>query len=61
MAMRLHPALSEETILEQLRNDAKARWGEIAPELEQTLKTLAHAMADISALELPESVEPQLL
>ena len=59
--MRLHPALPEETILQQLRDDASARWGELTPDLEQTLKTLAHAMAEISALELPEWVEPQLL
>jgi hypothetical protein len=59
--MRLHPALPEDTILELLRDQARERWGEITPELEQTIKTLSRAMADISALQLPDDVEPQLL
>jgi hypothetical protein len=59
--LRLHPAVPEETILEWLREQAESRWGEIAPQLEETIRTLAHAMADISAMELPEEVEPQLL
>jgi hypothetical protein len=59
--LRLHPAVAEETIVEWLRQEAESHWGEIAPDLEETLKTLARAMADISALDLPEEVEPQLL
>ena len=50
-----------EEIQEWLRAQGVERWGQVTPELEQTLQTLAQAMADVSALELPEGVEPQLL
>ena len=59
--MRLHPAVPVEEIREWLRAQALERWGQVTPELEQTLGTLAQAMADVSTFELPEEVEPQLL
>ena len=56
--MRLHPAVHEEEVLEWLRLEALNRWGKIAQKLDSDLITLAGAMAAISAVELPEEVEP---
>ena len=60
--MRLYPAVTEEEALEWLQKEALSRWGpELEPQLDSALKTLAQAMAAISAIELPEEVEPLLL
>ena len=57
--MRLYPPVSEEEAFEWLRREAVAQWGpDLEPQLESTLKTLAEAMAAVSATELPENVEP---
>ena len=59
--MRLYPPVEKDEVLAWLHSEALARWGSVTPELEQSLAELAEAMAAISAVELPESVEPELL
>ena len=57
--MRLYPPVTAEETLEWLRREAQARWGqELEPELESALKTLADAMAAVSATPLPDHIEP---
>jgi hypothetical protein len=60
--MRLHPQVSVEEAYAWLRRQAMA--GEDigdTPELEQALRPLAEAMAAVSAVPLPETVEPLAL
>ncbi|MDE2837602.1 MAG: hypothetical protein OXL97_08875 [Chloroflexota bacterium] len=59
--MRLYPPVEKDEALAWLHNEALARWGSVTPELERSLAELAEAMAAVSAVELPESVEPELL
>jgi hypothetical protein len=59
--VRLHPPVTEEEALEWLTAQASARWDEISRELQAALGTLAKAMASVSAADLPEDVEPNLL
>jgi hypothetical protein len=56
--MRLHPAVTEEEALAWLLAQAEARWGTVSPELLAGLKSLAKAMADVSAVQIPEHIEP---
>ena len=57
--MRLYPPVTAEETLEWLRREALARWGpQLEPELESALKTLADAMAAVSATPLPDHIEP---
>ena len=57
--MRLSPPVSKEEALDWLRAEAHARWGEeLEPQLESALETLADAMAAVSAVPLPEALEP---
>lgn len=57
--MRLHPAVTEEEAFTSLMSKAVALWGaESARELEGALKTLAEAMAAVSAMNISEEVEP---
>lgn len=57
--MRLNPAVSKEEALEWLTIQAKFTWGEDRlPELQENLEIIAEAMAIISAVELPDDLEP---
>lgn len=57
--MRLHPAVSEDEALNWLRAQALQSWGEERlPELEASLRRLAEAMALVSAVQLPDEMEP---
>lgn len=57
--MRLHPAVTKDEAMTWLTDQAKATWGEErVPELKENLETMAEAMATISAVELPDEVEP---
>jgi len=57
--MRLYPPASEQEALEWLVQQAVAVWGaEKKQELESMLKPIAEAMAAVSAVQLPEEVEP---
>ena len=59
--MRLYPPVEKDEALAWLRSEATARWGDVTPEQEQSLAYLAEAMAAVSAVKLPEGVEPELL
>jgi hypothetical protein len=51
--------VSETEALEWLTREAVERWGkERESELREMLKSIAEAMAAVSAVELPEEVEP---
>lgn len=57
--MRLHPAVTKEEATEWLTTQAKASWGEERlPELQENIDAIAEAMAIISAVELPDDLEP---
>lgn len=57
--MRLHPAVTKEEATEWLTGQAKASWGEERlPELKENIDAIAEAMAIISAVELPDDLEP---
>lgn len=57
--MRLHPAVSTDEAYTWLKSQAKESWGEERlPELEESLKRLAEAMAAVSDVELPDELEP---
>ena len=57
--MRLYPPVTEEEALGWLKQMAAASWGmEVTPEIEGRLKNLAEALAAISSVSLPETVEP---
>jgi hypothetical protein len=58
--MQLHPAVSVEQAHEWLCREATAAFGtERTPELEQALTPFAQAMAAVSAVELPDDLEPE--
>ncbi|MEZ4503904.1 MAG: hypothetical protein R3C39_14875 [Dehalococcoidia bacterium] len=60
--MRLKPPVSEGEALEFLKGQAKLVWGiDVTPEIEAQLKSMAEAMADVSAAPIPEAAEPLLL
>ena len=60
--MRLKPPVSQETALEWLKQQVTGAWGvEISPELEANLRITAEAMAVISAVDVPEDIEPLLV
>lgn len=57
--MRLHPKVTKDEALTVLTNQAIALWGaEAARAMETQLRSLAEAMAAVSAAEVPEDVEP---
>ena len=57
--MRLHPPVSTEEALTWLTAQAKMTWGEERlPELSENLAAIAEAMAIISAVDLPDDLEP---
>ena len=57
--MRLHPQLTEDEAYTQLRANAVALYGEEgAQKLEPSLRSLAEAIAAISAYPLPITVPP---
>jgi hypothetical protein len=57
--MRLHPAVTTDEAYSWLSSQAAAMWGaDRATEMDENLKTLAEAMAAISAVELPDDLEP---
>ncbi len=57
--MRLYPAVTEEEAFVYLKSQAVALWGADSElEMENGLKSLAQAMAAISAADIPEDVEP---
>lgn len=58
--MRLHPAVSIEEAHEWLCRQAAATFNmERTSELERVLKPLAQAMAAVSAVQLPDDLEPE--
>jgi len=57
--MRLYPPVTQGEAFTYLQKQAEALWGVAsAQEMEAALKALAEAMAAVSAVELPEEVEP---
>lgn len=57
--MRLYPPVSEQEALEWLTREAVERWGnDKESELREMLKSIAEAMAAVSAVDLPEEMEP---
>ena len=57
--MRLKPPTSEEAALEWLTTQVLNAWEvESTPELEKSLRATAKSMAAISAVEMPEEIEP---
>lgn len=57
--MRLHPPVSTEEALTWLTAQAQMTWGEERlPELSDNLAAIAEAMAIISAVDLPDDLEP---
>lgn len=57
--MRLHPPVTTDEAYAWLKGQAASTWGEDrAGELDENLKTMAEAMALISAVELPDDLEP---
>ena len=57
--MRLYPPVSQEEAQTYLTAQATLAWGaERAEELGKDLATMAEAMALISAVELPDELEP---
>jgi hypothetical protein len=60
--VKLKPPVSEADAFEWLTAQVVAAWGvEITPELEKNLRTTAEAMARISAIDVPEDIEPLLV
>ncbi|WP_342364113.1 hypothetical protein [Terrarubrum flagellatum] len=58
-AMRLKPAVSQEEAYRLLALNAAAIWGvQEAALLDDNLKLIADAMATVSALNIPDDVEP---
>ena len=58
--MRLDPPVSEEEALQWLIDQATVRWVENSDSLRDALVTLARAMAAVSAVGIPEEIEPNL-
>ncbi len=57
--MRLKPPTTEDAALEWLTTQVVSAWGvESTPELEKNLRATAKSMAAISAVDLPEEIEP---
>jgi hypothetical protein len=57
--LRIHPPVSIEEALEWLKRQAEVEWGvESTLELEALLRPTAEAMAAVSDVVLPETVEP---
>ena len=57
--MRLHPGISREEAFEWLCQQATATFDvERTPELEAALRPFAESMAAVSAVELPDDLEP---
>lgn len=57
--MRLYPPVTEQEALAWLKQAAAASWGvDMTPEVEGRLRGIAEAMAAISAVLIPEDVEP---
>lgn len=57
--MRLKPAVSPEEAMQYLSLNATLVWGvEHAAKMAPQLKSIADAMAVVSALDIPEDVEP---
>jgi hypothetical protein len=57
--MRLHPAVTREEAADWLTRQVAAEYGaDRLPEFRDTIERLAEAMAAISAVELPDEVEP---
>ena len=57
--MRLHPTVSVDEAREWLLREAAASFGLTpGPEMEQAIEPLAAAMAAVSAIELPDDLEP---
>ena len=46
--MRLRPPVTKEEVLVDLRQEAERNWGPINSSLEQSIETLAEAMAAVS-------------
>ena len=57
--MRLHPKISLEEAQQWLLDQATATFDvERSPELEEALRPFAESMAAVSAVELPDDLEP---
>ena len=60
--MRIYPPVTAEEAFEWLKGQAEAETGEaLSPRQEEALRPLAEAMAIVSAIKLPEEIEPFLL
>jgi hypothetical protein len=60
--VRLYPPVTVEEALEWLKRQAQQEWDAgPTPQLEESLRPLAEAMATVSAIVLPEEIEPFLL
>ncbi len=56
--MRVYPPESKAEIAAQLTAHAKLIWGDQPPISETVLDTVAEALALVTAIEVPDSVEP---
>lgn len=57
--MRLHPHVSVDEARQWLLDQAQATFGlALSPEMEKTIEPFAEAMAAVSAIELPDDLEP---
>lgn len=56
--MRIYPPVSKEEMLDYLSAQSKLLWPENPPVSDTVLDTVAEAMAMISAIDVPDEVEP---
>ena len=57
--MRLHPHVSVDEARQWLLEQAQSTFGlALSPEMEQAIEPFAEAMAAVSAIELPDDLEP---
>ena len=56
--MRVYPPVSKEEAAAYLAAQAKLLWGDESPLSEKVIDTVAEALAMISAIDVPDDVEP---
>ena len=57
--MRLHPAVSEEEVMASLLSQLKSLgYTDVDDDMRKVLKQMAESMAAVSAVTLPDEVEP---
>jgi hypothetical protein len=56
--VRVYPPVGKEEMLAYLTAQAKVLWPETSPVSDAVLDTVAEAMAMISAIDVPDDIEP---